>query len=600
MRRLLAALILLTGLWLPIAAAPPVVHASVCTGWVNGSTPPPTIKVYRTNLGRVDTVDFKTYVKVVMAAEWSPSFLPEALKAGAVTVKQFAWYWAMNYRGGSNSGNCYDVIDNSNDQIYTPERYSPTANQAAAVDATWDEYITGNGYFLFTGYKPGTQSCGADVDGVRLSEWGAQYCAAAPNNKTSEQILTIYFGAVVIGHVTPLPVAGPATFHPLTPRRVLDTRDGTGGLTGLFKSRLPRTFQVTGDATGVPSAATAVTGILTITQARGSGYLYIGPEALSWPTSSSLNFSSGDDRANSVSVRLGGTGTLSVTFVSGGNLASAHVLLDITGYYVPGAGGDGYVPVKPKRILDTRDGTGGLSDTFAPWVPRTFQVTGAASGIPAEATAVTGILTVATASGRGYLYIGPAEQAQPTTSSLNFPAWDARANSVTVILGTLGTLSITYASAVAGAGAQTIFDITGYYLPGPTGATYMPLTPTRILDTRDGTGGLVGTFTPWAPRTFQASGDQRAVPAVATAVTGILTVTQAGGGGFLVVGPEEQAQPTTSSLNFPQADDRANAVSVMLGATGTLSITYGAGKSTATAHAIFDLTGYFAPPAATT
>jgi hypothetical protein len=594
MRRLMAVLLLLTGLWLPTVVVPPVVHASVCTGWVNGSTPPPTIRVFRTNLGRVDTVDFKTYVKVVMAAEWSPAYLPEALKAGAVTVKQFAWYWTMHYRGGSSSGNCYDVVDNANDQFYTPERFTPTASQIAAVDASWGEYITRNGAFIFTGYKPGTiNTCGGDADGLRLSEKGAQVCAGDGN--LNEQILAIYFGAVVIQHVMALPVAGPATYYPLTPRRVMDSRYGTGGVAGAFSTRVPRTFQVTGDASGVPAQATAVTGILTITQARGSGYLYIGPEAISWPSSSSLNFTAGDDRANSVTVRLGGSGTLSITFVSNAS-ATAYVLLDITGYYVPGTGGDGYVPVKPKRILDTRDGTGGLAGTFTPWTPRKFQVTGAASGVPAQATAVTGILTVATASGKGYLYIGPTEQSQPTTSTLNFPAGDARANSVTVILPPDGFLWITYASAIAGAGAHAIFDITGYYLPGPTGATYMPLTPTRILDSRDGTGGLAGVFTPWTPRTFQVSGDQAAVPVVATAVTGILTVTQAGGGGFLVIGPEEQAQPTTSSLNFPAADDRANSANVMLGATGTLSITYGSARPTATAHVIFDLTGYFAPP----
>ena len=598
MRRLLAVLLLLTALGLPTVATPPVVHASTCTGWFNASTPPSTIRVYRTNLGRVDTVDFKTYVKVAMAHEWPSSWPTEALRAGAVAVKQYGWYYAMHYRGGTSaSGDCFDVVDNSNDQVYSPESYQPTASQVAAVDDTWSRYVTKNGILFLTGYRPGTKVCGADVDGYHLSQWGTNRCAQTPYFETADEILHTYFDPAVIQHLAPLTTAGPATYYPLTPRRVLDTRDGTGGLTGTFRSRVPRTFQVTGDASGVPAGATAVTGILTITQARGGGYLYIGPEALPYPGSSSLNFASGDDRANSVTVRLGGSGTLSVTFVSGAYSASAHVLLDITGYYAPGSGGDGYLPLEPKRILDTRDGTGGLTGAFTPWVPRTFQVTGKVSGVPAEATAVTGILTVASAGGKGYLYIGPAGQAQPTTSSLNFPSLDARANSVTVVLGTGGSLSITYASAVTDSEAHAIFDITGYYLAGASGATYTPLTPARILDTRDGAGGLAGPFTPWAPRTFQVSGARAAVPAAATAVTGILTVTQATGAGYLVIGPEEQVQPRTSSLNFPAADDRANSVNVMLGAAGTLSITYGSGRSTATAHAIFDLTGYFAPAA---
>jgi hypothetical protein len=52
--------------------------------------------------------------------------------------------------------------------------------------------------------------------------------------------------------------------------------------------------------------------------------------------------------------------------------------------------------------------------------------------------------------------------------------------------------------------------------------------------------------------------------------------------------------PTSSTLNFPMNDDRANAVTVVLGG-GTLSITYAAATSGPTAQVIFDVTGYFTP-----
>jgi hypothetical protein len=42
-------------------------------------------------------------------------------------------------------------------------------------------------------------------------------------------------------------------------------------------------------------------------------------------------------------------------------------------------------------------------------------------------------------------------------------------------------------------------------------------------------------------------------------------------------------------------DDRANAVTVALGAGGTLSITFVAPSNGPSAHAIFDMTGYFVP-----
>jgi hypothetical protein len=40
------------------------------------------------------------------------------------------------------------------------------------------------------------------------------------------------------------------------------------------------------------------------------------------------------------------------------------------------------------------------------------------------------------------------------------------------------------------------------------------------------------------------------------------------------LGPNPVASPTSSTLNFPLGDNRANGVTVALGAGGTLSATY--------------------------
>jgi hypothetical protein len=120
---------------------------------------------------------------------------------------------------------------------------------------------------------------------------------------------------------------------PITPTRVLDTRNGTGGLSGPFTNHAARTFQVTGGSSGVPVGARAVVGNLTVTGQTSSGYLYIGPVAMNNPTSSTLNFPAGDDRANGVTVALGAGGTLSITFVAPSNGPAAHAIFDVTGYY---------------------------------------------------------------------------------------------------------------------------------------------------------------------------------------------------------------------------------------------------------------------------
>ncbi len=120
-----------------------------------------------------------------------------------------------------------------------------------------------------------------------------------------------------------------------------------------------------------------------------------------------------------------------------------------------------YVPLSPARLLDTRVGNG-LSGVFTTYQARTFQVAGR-GGVPAGAVGVTGNLTVTGQTGAGYLFIGPVATNSPTSSTLNFPVGDNRANGVTVALGAGGTLSATYV-AVAGRTTQAVFDVTGTFV----------------------------------------------------------------------------------------------------------------------------------------
>ncbi len=246
-----------------------------------------------------------------------------------------------------------------------------------------------------------------------------------------------------------------------------------------------------------------------------------------------------------------------------------------------------YVALTPVRLLDTRTGNG-LGGAFVSAVPRTFAVAGR-GGVPATATAVTGILTVTGSTSGGYVALGPLATATPSTSTLNFPRGDTRATGVTVTLGAGGTLSAVF----RGSGGTTalVFDVTGYFTPDTSGATYVALTPVRLLDTRTG-NGLGGAFVSAVPRTFAVAG-RGGVPATATAVTGILTVTGSTSGGYVALGPLATATPSTSTLNFPRGDTRATGVTVTLGAGGTLSAVFrGSGGTTAL---VFDVTGYFTP-----
>ena len=182
-RSLVAALLALAVL-VPVyaASAPaPVMAGGSCTGWKSITVPPDTIRVGRSD-GTVDEVPFRRYVGKVMGLEW-PSWLPRvALQVGAVAVKQYAWYHAMegNHRYGfvNSRGRCYDVVDSTRDQLYKPEKVRVGAKIWAAVDRTWGLTLRKNGKFFMTGYRYGADvRCGRDADGWHLYERSVVDCA---------------------------------------------------------------------------------------------------------------------------------------------------------------------------------------------------------------------------------------------------------------------------------------------------------------------------------------------------------------------------------------------------------------------------------------
>jgi hypothetical protein len=183
-------------------SAPASIAAGSCTGWTSTVVPPPSINVLRTSLGRVDTVPFQRYVEFVLAAEWGPGTAREALAAGAVAVKQYAWYHALagHWRGGRYGGTCFDVRDTNVDQVYRPTTKIPTARQRAAVAESWaitlrkPSSADPAGRFFMTSYNGGHSlaACGAGVTGWKLWQHGAATCAA--EGYTYEAILRLYYG----------------------------------------------------------------------------------------------------------------------------------------------------------------------------------------------------------------------------------------------------------------------------------------------------------------------------------------------------------------------------------------------------------------------
>ena len=386
------------------------------------------------------------------------------------------------------------------------------------------------------------------------------------------------------------------TYFAVQPARIVDSHAHVG-LTKKVGPFAPATFQVTGLG-GVPAGATAVTGVLTVTNATGAGYLSLTPAPVTKPTTSNLNFPKGDSRSAGVTVTLGAAGTLSITY-GGGAGTSVDIYFDVSGYFVLGTSGATYQAVTPNRLLDTRY-SNGLAGKFVANTGRTFQVTGrtpsnAATNVPSGAIAVTGNLTITDQSAAGHLVLTPTRQDSPSTASIYVPKGDIRATGITMMLSPDGTLSATFVS-TAKATTSVVFDVTGYFLPGFSGATYVPVTPNRLVDSRIKVG-VSAKLSPFVAKTFQVSGRvpsdaTKNVPGGAIAITGTLTVTGETGAGYVSLTPTPVNHPTTSNMNFPKGDTRAAGVTVTLGAGGKQSVVYGGGSKTST-QVVFDVSGYF-------
>jgi hypothetical protein len=193
----------------PWLGATPRAAASSCSGWTSETQPPPTIRVFRHGSGAVETVDFRTYAKNVLSREWIGSWTTESLRSGALAVKHYAWYQVLHWRGGVNAaGQCFDLRDDTVDQVYDPTK--PTwSSAAAAVDATWATRVLKNGAIFPTYYNAGAvnEACGANANGWRMYQWGTQGCGLA--GRTAAEIVLIYYYPGVTVTDAPAPSATP-------------------------------------------------------------------------------------------------------------------------------------------------------------------------------------------------------------------------------------------------------------------------------------------------------------------------------------------------------------------------------------------------------
>jgi hypothetical protein len=221
----------------------------------------------------------------------------------------------------------------------------------------------------------------------------------------------------------------------------------------------------------VGNDAVAVVANLTVVEANAQGFCTAFPIGSALPATSNINLGPGQTRAVGIMTKLGvknGVRGISIFTQRG-----AHIIVDVAGYITGPSDGLSesglFVPVNPKRILDTRLSTGPKKRLWPGWT-RAVTLPAAYSG---RALAAVTNLTATQTMGKGFFTMYAAQTVRREVSNLNVIGPDQTvANHVVVRNSTKGIACYSHK------GGHVIIDLMGWYTGVPAkSSTFVPIDP---------------------------------------------------------------------------------------------------------------------------
>ena len=361
-----------------------------------------------------------------------------------------------------------------------------------------------------------------------------------------------------------------ASFEAIAPRRIVDTRIGTGGLDVPVGTGC--TMRLAMDEASVPADAGAVA--LSVT-ALGSqpGFLTVFPCSTGQPDTSNVNTRAGGFPTPNLVIAIPDENREVCIF----SLFEAEVIIDLTGWWTED-GDQRMTTIAPVRADDSRE------DPGRPLVPaNTTRTIPLGSIIPSGATTVVANLTVTEPQADGFLTAFPCDEPFPLASNLNFRAGESRA--VAIVVGVDDSAQLCVQSSTA---AHIVLDVSGYYAPAPQfGPTpgLQPLPGRRVADSRSGQGGWSGKFSAGTTRGLSPTAGLPNESQTTAAVLNVV-VTEAEADGFVTIYPCDEARPTVSAVNYTPAGESTNMVVVDLSDEGEICV-----YALTRAHVVVDLFG---------
>jgi hypothetical protein len=191
-------------------------------------------------------------------------------------------------------------------------------------------------------------------------------------------------------------------------------------------------------------------------------------------------------------------------------------------------------------------------------------------------------VTVDQPTGPGFLTVWPTGEGRPLASSHNFVPGLTVANLVLAKVGAGGQVSIFNSFG----NTHVVVDVVGYF--SGSGGQFVPVSPTRIVDSRLGLGrGVVGPLGQGASINLDV-GATGPVPQSATAAIVNVTSVNSTDASYFTVWPTGSARPTASTLNPRVGVPVPNLAYLKLGTGGQLSLYNNTGSS----DYIVDVFGY--------
>jgi len=244
---------------------------------------------------------------------------------------------------------------------------------------------------------------------------------------------------------------GDTTFTPMTPTRVLDTRNGTGAPKAKIGEAGSVALQI-GGANGIPTGVSAVAINITAVNETSGGYLTDYADGTSRPATSNLSFST-LPVAEMAIVPVGADGKIDIW--EGGSTGTIDVVGDVSGYFTAGTAGEKYHAIGATRMIDTRQDSQPVPSGGTLTVAQGGTVIALNPTLVLNVTAVNGAAS-------GVLTVYPDGTSIPGTSNVNYTASEVIPNLALAATGG-GTTDVYNNSSGT---VQVVVDCYGYFSSG--------------------------------------------------------------------------------------------------------------------------------------